>query len=386
MLNKNKNHTVELIWLFLLFVATMMSYSIYAKSSSIDQAYDAYQQAFDRYTSMVTNTKTEDEATVQEALETYRNTYARYKKLKEAGKQSSFNPPKENNTLDASGIDGIVAINPSDVKNNIEYIEGLRERSKTENNKKAKLSLETNCNSKQFKRLLDEAETQTEKDHFKEALKLCRQAHSICPMKNIEEQMAWLLSQIETPESGHEQLVLSAKDQVKVINLQVKAKTIVPKPYDVISKVITKKGGVVSDSMMRLHIPPHAVLKNKKIVVKRIYGLLPKGRSSSQVSLPEAEQIGTAYDFGPDGIHFKKAVTITIKYNKKNIPDGVIESNLFLVYYDGEKWVKINSFHDKKTNTFTTSVTGFPGSIIVTVGLPFIAISGSYTLTTRKHK
>ena len=169
-----------------------------------------------------------------------------------------------------------------------------------------------------------------------------------------------------------------------VNDLKALRKTVVPKPYHEISKIITRKGGVISDDMMRLQIPIGAVDGNKKIIIKKIHGTLPRGRSDQL--LHEAWQIGTPYDFGPDGTMFNKPVSISIKYQKKAIPEGMNKSNLILVYFDGEKWSKINAIHDWKTGTFKTEVYGFPGSIIVAVGVPILIASGIYAITHDVHK
>ena len=96
-------------------------------SLTLQQAYDAYQQAFKLYTLMVTTSSAEDPADVQNAPENYRSSYAQYKELKDA-LQGATNKPKKSETLDTTGIDGIVDIDPSDVENNIKYIERLRKR------------------------------------------------------------------------------------------------------------------------------------------------------------------------------------------------------------------------------------------------------------------
>jgi len=53
------------------------------------------------------------------------------------------------------------------------------------------------CKSEAFTSLVDTAEIQTQADHYKEALKVYRKAYRICPMRDLEEQMAWLMDEIE---------------------------------------------------------------------------------------------------------------------------------------------------------------------------------------------
>ena len=52
------------------------------------------------------------------------------------------------------------------------------------------------CHSKLLIQLLDTAEAQTQAGHYKKALELYRKAYRICPMRNLEEQMAWLLAEV----------------------------------------------------------------------------------------------------------------------------------------------------------------------------------------------
>ncbi len=52
------------------------------------------------------------------------------------------------------------------------------------------------CKSEVFTSIIDTAELQTEVGHYKEALKAYRKAYGICPMKDLEEQMAWLMGEV----------------------------------------------------------------------------------------------------------------------------------------------------------------------------------------------
>ena len=56
------------------------------------------------------------------------------------------------------------------------------------------------CKSEAFSSLLDMAKTQTLASHYREALEAFRKAYRICPMKDLEEQMAWLMGKIEDKE------------------------------------------------------------------------------------------------------------------------------------------------------------------------------------------
>lgn len=49
------------------------------------------------------------------------------------------------------------------------------------------------CKSKSFASLVDIADMQTQAGHYKEAY---RKAYAICPMKDLEDQMAWLMGKV----------------------------------------------------------------------------------------------------------------------------------------------------------------------------------------------
>ena len=52
------------------------------------------------------------------------------------------------------------------------------------------------CQSKEFTSIVDTAEIQTQAGHYKKALEAYRKAYAICPMKDLEEQMAWLMGEV----------------------------------------------------------------------------------------------------------------------------------------------------------------------------------------------
>ena len=55
--------------------------------------------------------------------------------------------------------------------------------------------IEERCSSNVFNSLLNTAEDQTEKGQYNEALDSFRKAYRICPMKDLEEMIAWLLGE-----------------------------------------------------------------------------------------------------------------------------------------------------------------------------------------------
>ena len=60
------------------------------------------------------------------------------------------------------------------------------------------------CKSKAFVSLVDRAESQTQAGHHKESLETYKKAYHICPMKDLEEQMAWLMGKVWDDENRSE--------------------------------------------------------------------------------------------------------------------------------------------------------------------------------------
>ena len=52
------------------------------------------------------------------------------------------------------------------------------------------------CSSQSFISLLDTVEIQTQAGHYREALEASRKAYRICPMRDLEEMMAWLMGEV----------------------------------------------------------------------------------------------------------------------------------------------------------------------------------------------
>jgi len=86
----------------------------------------------------------------------------------------------------------------------------------------------------------------------------------------------------------------------------------------------------------------------------------------------DANIIGLAYDFGPDGATFDPPITFTWSYDPAEIPEGVAEEDLVLAYYDEEagEWVELPCVVDPVTNTITASVSHFTVFAIIAHAVP----------------
>jgi len=81
----------------------------------------------------------------------------------------------------------------------------------------------------------------------------------------------------------------------------------------------------------------------------------------------DANIIGLAYDFGPEGATFDPPITLEYSYDPDALPEGVAEEDLVLAYYDeatGE-WVELDCVVDTENNTITASVSHFTTFAII---------------------
>lgn len=80
-------------------------------------------------------------------------------------------------------------------------------------------------------------------------------------------------------------------------------------------------------------------------------------RVDASGSAPPNRTIIKAYQVEPEGATFDKPVSLTIKYNTAEVPQGTTSSNMGLAYYDDrfEAWVWLD---DSKVNTDRKTITG----------------------------
>ncbi len=100
-------------------------------------------------------------------------------------------------------------------------------------------------------------------------------------------------------------------------------------------------------------------------------GLTQQGQPLSEITISEkqnpppppanAEAIGLAYDFGPEGASFDQPVAIRLSYEDALLPENVAEKNLIIAAWDTqlEEWVELDSVIDAANNVITAEVTHF---------------------------
>lgn len=177
----------------IVFVAMMLCLTtllISSPNSDIDRAYAEYQKAFEHYTSLALSAQKGDR---EQALAEYRSKYAEYKRLTQAqDKYPTQQSSADQKPLDTTGVEGIVDIDPSDVENNIAYIEGLRSRTKeeaqTQKGVSGELKQQTDgCKSKEFNDLQLSATHYFDEGKSKMALEYLKRAYDICPTDELKE-------------------------------------------------------------------------------------------------------------------------------------------------------------------------------------------------------
>jgi Tol biopolymer transport system component/subtilisin family serine protease len=88
--------------------------------------------------------------------------------------------------------------------------------------------------------------------------------------------------------------------------------------------------------------------------------------------VPEGCSLVLAYFFGPDGANFNPGLTLKMAYDPAGLPKNVAEKDLFIAYYDGTQWQKIESIVDTDKKIVSGKIIHFSN----------YALLGQETLTT----
>ena len=119
------------------------------------------------------------------------------------------------------------------------------------------------------------------------------------------------------------------------------------------AEIISSSGGKITNpDGAEIEIPPGALEQEILITIT-------SEKSASNKS-QKLQPVGTGFRFGPDGIKFKKPVTITLSY--KDVSFHGDEENLRIYYWNekSKKWELIaNSIFDSDNNTVSAQVTHF---------------------------
>jgi hypothetical protein len=74
---------------------------------------------------------------------------------------------------------------------------------------------------------------------------------------------------------------------------------------------------------------------------------------------PSNNALVLGYTFGPSGASFDPGLTLTLKYDPLTLPAGVAEEDLYMAYFDGDKWQILESTVDTQSKTVTARITHF---------------------------
>ena len=91
---------------------------------------------------------------------------------------------------------------------------------------------------------------------------------------------------------------------------------------------------------------------------------IPLTALSSAVATPPAgslsgDAIIVNYNFGPDGATFNPPINVSLNYSDDKIPAGAKDTDLYVAFWDGAKWVKLDSTLDTETHRVTARVSHF---------------------------
>lgn len=98
----------------------------------------------------------------------------------------------------------------------------------------------------------------------------------------------------------------------------------------------------------------------------------------------DANIIGLAYDFGPEGATFDPAITFTWNYDPDALPEDVAEEDLVIAYYDEDtgEWLELPCVVDTENNTVTASVRHFTTFAIITRVVPPPPAPAAFTVSS----
>ncbi len=97
-----------------------------------------------------------------------------------------------------------------------------------------------------------------------------------------------------------------------------------------------------------------------------------------------ADIIGLAYNFGPDGTIFAPPITLEFNYAPSDIPAGIDEEALVIAYYDKDTvmWVELESTVNRATKTTTASISHFTAFAILGYEVEVPSAPAAFTLSS----
>ena len=90
-----------------------------------------------------------------------------------------------------------------------------------------------------------------------------------------------------------------------------------------------------------------------------ILSALSSGKVESPPAPPPGKTCLLAYDFGPDGARFEPGITLSLSYDPQALPEGIVEDELCLAYWDGKQWQLLESTADSTAQKISATVNHF---------------------------
>jgi hypothetical protein len=135
--------------------------------------------------------------------------------------------------------------------------------------------------------------------------------------------------------------------------------TVIDVPHETRVATLSAAGGRAELGRAAVTVPRGAVDGETRIVIKRLLGPLPAGAPPTTGDSPTA--LGRAYDFGPEGVVFRKPVTVTLGYDEAALPGGYSRDGIHLAYFNGRSWVVAPARVDAARRTVSARLTTFRG-------------------------
>jgi hypothetical protein len=74
---------------------------------------------------------------------------------------------------------------------------------------------------------------------------------------------------------------------------------------------------------------------------------------------PYSNTLMLSFTFGPDGAKFDPPINLTLSYDPDALPQGIHEDALFIAYWDGSRWISLESRVDPATHTVSAPISHF---------------------------
>jgi transglutaminase-like putative cysteine protease len=124
-----------------------------------------------------------------------------------------------------------------------------------------------------------------------------------------------------------------------------------------------EEGALLFNGDIRLYVPAGAVSETTPVTIKLCTGT-PAPADPPPDDTPQIYTFGNLYDLGPAGIEFSEPVTVTIPYDPALLPTGADESNIGLLYYNGQNWAPVERQIDTVNKTLSLQTKAFPGTLL----------------------